>query len=74
MGHPPVVVVSVVGAEHHAVVNGHGSVFTKQLRGSLQEAVASGARVPFDCHHIVGCLCLDGELAVLGVDLNKEQT
>lgn len=34
--HLPVVIVSVVGAEHHAIVNGHGSVHTEQFKGPLK--------------------------------------
>lgn len=72
-GHLPVVVVSVKGAEHHAVVNGHRAVFTEQFRGSLQETVAGVAGVAVDRHHVVGRLRLDGELTVLGVDLKDSR-
>lgn len=55
-GHSPVVVVSVVGAEHHAVVNGHRAVFTKQFRGSVQETVPGIPGVSVHRHHVVGRL------------------
>lgn len=52
-GHPPVVVVSVVGAEHHGVVGGHGAVFTKEFRGPFQETVSGVTRVIGHRHHEV---------------------
>lgn len=45
LGHAPVIVVSVVGAELHAVVNGHRAVNSEQLQRSFHEAVAAVARV-----------------------------
>lgn len=70
IGHLPVVVVSVVGAEHHAIVNGHGAVFTEEFQWSFQETVASITGITIDRQHIVGRLWLDGELAILSMDLN----
>lgn len=45
----PVVVVSVVGAEHHAIVNRHGAVFTVELQRSVQETVTSSTGVAVHC-------------------------
>ena len=73
LGHLPGIVVSVVCAEHHAVVNGHGAVFSKELQGSFQETVTSVTRVTINGEHIAGCLRLDGELAVLGMDLKMKR-
>ncbi|TNN29133.1 hypothetical protein EYF80_060719 [Liparis tanakae] len=67
----PGVLAGEQGAEHHAVVDGHGAVLPEQLRGALQEAVAGVAGVTVDRQLVVGRVGHDGELAVLGVDLRE---
>lgn len=69
--HAPFIVVSVIRAEHHAVVNSHCAVFTKQLHGSFQETVAGITRVTIDWQNVVGRVWLDSELTILGVDLKE---
>lgn len=64
--------VSVVGAEHHAVVDGHRAVFTEQFVRTLQQRVAGVAGVTVDRQHVAGRLAHDGELAILGVDLREK--
>lgn len=52
---------------------GHGAVFTKEFQGSVQETVASVTRITIDCQDVVGRLWLDGELAILGLDLSDRR-
>lgn len=64
----PVVIVSVIGAEHHAVVYRHGPVLAHQLPGPHQEGISSGARVASHGQLVVGALPLHGELLVSSLD------
>lgn len=71
--HLPVVVVSVIGAEHHAIVDSHGSVFAKQFRGPLQETVSSSTWVSVHWQHKVRSFWLNGDLTILGVNLSDRR-
>lgn len=54
-------------------MNGHGAVLSVQLQRSFQETVTSVTRVTTDSQHEVGCLRLNGELLILGIDLQEKE-